>query len=251
MVHAKQHRRFRTAIARRLGLKSGDSGDKIVLSDIRKFGVSYLYIILLCFTFYSAIFPFTALSTDFFHEKWGMPLTTNEGGGFFSALFSDFTHMFSTAPGTSSIIVFASMILAPFAGTLVDRFGRRSHLMIAGSLLMIPCYLLLAFTSIPPFIPMFLLGASFVLVPAAMWPAVPLIVDENRTGTAFGLMTTFQNIGLAIFPWLNGKLRDMTQDYTASMVMFACLGVVGFVLSILLNVSDRRAGSILDRPSVN
>lgn len=232
---------------RLLGLKEEGGGEKIVLADIRKFGASYLYVILLCFTFYSAVFPFTALSTDFFHEKWGLPLTTDTGGSFLSAVFSDFRHMFSTAPGNSSIIIFASMILAPFAGTLVDRCGQRSRLMVLGSLLMIPCYLLLAFTRVPPWIPMMLLGVSFVLVPAALWPSVPLVVDSAHVGTAFGLMTMLQNVGLALFPWLNGKFRDMTGGYTASMLMFACLGLVGLVFSVLLNRADKRSGGVLDR----
>jgi MFS family permease len=231
---------------RALGLKEESGGDQIVLADIRRFGMSYLWVILLCFTFYSAVFPFTALSTDFFHEKWGLPLTTDQGGSFLAAAFSDFRHMFSTAPGNSSIIIFASMVLAPFVGSYVDRRGRRSTLMIAGSLLMIPCYLLLGFTKTPPVFAMLLLGASFVLVPAALWPAVPLVVEKGRVGTAFGLMTMLQNVGLALFPWLNGKLRDLTHDYKASMVMFSCLGLAGLVFASFLKLSDRRSGGVLD-----
>lgn len=230
-----------------LGLAEAGAGDKIVFADIRKFGPSYWYVVMLCVTFYSAIFPFTALSTDFFHEKWGLPLTAGTDGGFLAAVFANLLHMFSTAPGTSSIIIFASMCLAPFAGGFVDRVGRRAQLMVLGALLMIPCYLLLGFTTIPPMWPMLLLGASFVLVPAAMWPAVPLIVEENRVGTAFGLMTMIQNIGLGLFPWLNGRLRDLTHDYAASMVMFALLGVAGLVFAVLLQRADARAGGVLAR----
>jgi MFS-type transporter involved in bile tolerance (Atg22 family) len=80
-----------------------------------------------------------------------------------------------------------------------------------------------------------------------MWPAVPLIVEENRVGTAFGLMTMIQNIGLGLFPWLNGKLRDVTHDYASSMIMFAALGVAGLVFAILLKRSDARGGGVLDR----
>ena len=229
-----------------LGLAEAGAGDKIVLADIRKFGASYWFVVAMCVTWYSAIFPFTALSTDFFHAKWGLPLTAGTGGSFLEGVFVNLLNMFSTAPGTSSIIIFASMCLAPFAGGLVDRIGRRASLMILGALLMIPCYLLLAFTMVPPRWPMFLLGASFVLVPAAMWPSVPLIVEKNRVGTAFGLMTMIQNIGLGLFPWLNGKLRDVTQDYTASMLMFAGLGAVGLVFAVLLKRSDARAGNVLD-----
>lgn len=230
-----------------LGLAESGAGDKIVFADIRKFGASYWYVVMLCVTFYSAIFPFTALSTDFFHEKWGLPLTTGQTGGFLSAVFANLLHMFSTAPGTSSIIIFASMCLAPFAGGLVDRVGRRASLMLLGALLMIPCYLLLGFTTIPPRFPMIVLGAAFVLVPAAMWPAVPLIVEENRVGTAFGLMTMIQNIGLGLFPWLNGRLRDATHNYESSMVMFALLGVAALVFAVLLKRSDARSGGVLDR----
>ena len=120
--------------------------------------------------------------------------------------------------------------------------------MVFGSLLMIPSYLLMAFTHFPPMFPMILLGAAFVLVPAAMWPSVALIVDEKRVGTAYGLMTMIQNIGLALFPYLNGKLRDVTHDYTASMVMFASLGLVGLVFALLLRIADTREGGRLERP---
>ncbi len=231
-----------------LGLAEAGAGDKIVLSDVRKFGASYWYVVALCVTFYSAIFPFTALSTDFFHEKWGLPMTVDEGStGFLYAAVKDFLHMFSTAPGTTSIIIFASMCFAPFAGGLVDKVGRRGSLMLAGALLMIPCYLVMGFTTFPPRFPMILLGAAFVLVPAAMWPAVPLIVDKARVGTAFGLMTTIQNVGLALFPWLNGKLRVMTHSYESSMVMFASLGAAGFVFALLLLRADARSGHVLER----
>ncbi len=229
-----------------LGLEEAGAGDKIVFADIAKFGTSYWYAVALCVTWYSAIFPFTALSTDFFHDKWGLPLTAATGGSFLAGVFTNLLHMFSTAPGTSSIIIFASMCLAPFAGSMVDKIGRRASVMILGALLMIPCYLLLAFSHLAPRYPMFLLGASFVLVPAAIWPSVPLIVEKNRVGTAFGLMTMIQNIGLGLFPFLNGWLRDRTHDYTASMVMFASLGFVGLVFAILLKRSDLRSGNVLD-----
>ncbi len=230
-----------------LGLAEPSAGDHIVLADVKKFPASYWFVVMLCVTFYGGIFPFTALSTDFFHEKWGLPLEATSGGGFFAAVFQNFLHMFSTAPGTTSIIIFASMCFAPFAGGLVDRIGRRGTLMMAGSVLMVLCYLALAFSTIAPRYPMFLLGAAFVLVPAAMWPAVPLVVDEKRVGTAYGVMTMIQNVGLGLFPWLNGRLRVATEGYQASMVMFACLGVLGLVFALLLKRADRRAGGLLER----
>ncbi|MCI0419442.1 MAG: MFS transporter, partial [Acidobacteria bacterium] len=229
-----------------LGLGDGSARDRIVLADIQRFPVSYWYITFLCLTFYSAIFPFTALSTDFFAQKWGLPNASGEGLGFFQAVFFNFLHMFSTAPGTSSIVIFASMVFAPFAGNVVDRVGKRTSLMILGSLLMIPAYLMLALTTLPPAIPMIVLGAAFVIVPAALWPSVPLIVDKDRVGTAYGLLTMIQNIGLMVFPWLNGRLRVATESYTASMLMFASLGLVGLGLALALRRADRREGALLE-----
>jgi MFS family permease len=208
-------------------------------------------VVLLCVTFYSAIFPFTALSSDMLHDKWGYPSVNVMTGGFLTKVFYNFTHMFSTAGGITSITIAASMIFAPFAGGLVDRIGRRASLMVMGALLMIPAHLLLGITHWNPIPMMAVLGVSFVLVPAAMWPSVPLVVEEKRVGTAFGLMTAIQNLGLALFPYLNGKLRDMTGTYTSTQVMFSGLGVVGLIFAFLLLRADKRNGGVLEAGSSN
>ncbi|NUQ81225.1 MAG: MFS transporter [Bacteroidetes bacterium] len=231
-----------------LNLKEEGAGDKIVISEVKHFGSSFWYIAILCVLFYSAVFPFTALSTDFFVDKYGYPRVADTDGSFISQVFSSFFHMFSTAGGMSSLIIFASMVFAPFAGTILDRVGKRASIMIVGSLLMIPAYLLLALTDMNPVFPMVLLGGAFVLVPAAMWPSIALIVKRDYTGTAFGITTFIQNIGLALFPFLNGYLRDSTHSYTASMLMFASLGVLGLVFSILLLKADKANGSVLEKP---
>lgn len=231
-----------------LNLRDESAGDKIVFKDIKAFKPTFWYVTFLCLTFYAAVFPFQSLSTDFFVTKWGIARTIEAGGSFLAQVFNNFLHMFSTAGGITSIIIFASMLLAPFAGRLVDRVGRRATLMIAGSLLMIPCHLAMGLTKIYPVYPMILLGFSFVLVPAAMWPSVPLIVKSERVGTAFGLMTAIQNIGLGLFPLLNGLLRDRTGNYVASQVMFASLGLIGLVFALLLKRADRREGQGLEVP---
>ena len=231
-------------------LELADTGteEKIVFSDIKKFKPAFWHIAMLCVLFYSAIFPFTALSTDFFVDKWGIARVTESAGGFFYKVFDNFIHMFNTAGGVSSIIIFASMILAPFAGYFVDKIGKRASLMVMGSIIMIPSYLLMGFSSMYPVVPMIILGAAFVLVPAAMWPAVPLIIKKQHVGTAFGLITFIQNIGLALFPYLNGFLRDYTETYSASMLMFACLGALGLIFALLLKRADNRIGNVLEKP---
>ena len=231
-----------------LNLPKPLADEKVKLSDVKVFSKSYWYVTILCVTFYSAIFPFTALSTDFFHDKYGLPLTVPSGGGFFYQAFYNIIHMFDTAGGTTTIIIAASMFLAPFAGSLVDKIGKRASLMTIGSIFMVVAYLLMGFTYIPPKYPMMILGAAFVLVPAAMWPSIPLIVEERFQGSAYGLMTMVQNLGLALFPYLNGKLRDITHTYTASMIMFACLGFVGLIFAYLLKKADAEAGGVLEKP---
>lgn len=230
-------------------LELSDEGteEKIKLKDIKLFKPSFWYISMLCLLFYSAVFPFTALSTDFFVDKWGIARVAETSGGFIYQVFGSFLHMFSTAGGISSIIIFASMVLAPFAGHLVDKIGKRASLMVLGSIIMIPSYLMMGLTNIYPAYSMIVLGAAFVLVPAAMWPSVPLIVRKEAVGSAFGIITFIQNIGLALFPYLNGLLRDTTHTYTASMLMFASLGVFGLVFAFLLKRSDAREGGVLER----
>ncbi len=230
-----------------LKLKDEETEEKIVLRDIKQFKPSFWYVTMLCVTFYSAIFPFTALSTDFFVDKWEIARVAKTSGGFLYQIFNNFFHMFSTAGGITSIIIFASMIAAPFAGHLVDKTGKRASLMIVGSLIMIPSHLLMGVTKIYPAYPMASLGIAFVLVPAAMWPSIPLVVKKEHVGTAFGLMTMIQNIGLALFPYLNGKFRDLTHSYTSSMIMFASLGLFGLVFALLLKRADAKAGGVLER----
>lgn len=231
-----------------LKLKDEESGDKVVLRDIKFFKPTFWYVTMLCVTFYSAIFPFTSLALKFFNEKWAIPLVSSQEGGFLYKVFSNFLNMFNTAGGITSIIIFASMFLAPFAGKLVDKFGKRATIMIYGSLLMIPAHLVMGVTNLYPVIPMIVLGAAFVLVPASMWPSVPLVVKKEHVGTAFGVMTAIQNIGLGLFPYLNGKLREITGSYTASQVMFASLGLVGLFFAVLLLRANKKEGNILEKP---
>jgi len=233
---------------RLLNRKESEGGDKIVLSDVKHFKAPYWYVTFICLTFYSAIFPFTALSTHLFASKWGIPDVQPGSGSFLYQVFYNLFHMFNTAPGITSIIIFASMVFAPFAGRLVDKIGRRASLMIIGSLIMVPSHLLMGITHINPVFPMIALGAAFVLVPAAMWPSIPLLVPKDKVGTAFGLTTMIQNIGLALFPFLNGQLRQVTHSYTASMVMFAALGLFGLLFALLLKKADKVHGRILENP---
>ncbi len=201
------------------------STDKVVIRDIFKFSTSYWFIVALCITFYSGIFPFQTFAVKFFIEAHG---TTREFGGFLS-----------------SILTLFAMIATPLFGLLVDRIGKRSLFMMFGSILLIPVYLIMAYAHISLYIPMAMMGIAFSLIPAIMWPSVAYIVDESKLGTAYGLMTMIQNIGLAGFNLLVGWANDYAGasatnpgGYNLGMWIFSCLGFFGLMFAFLLRRSE-------------
>ena len=192
--------------------------DKIIFKDIFKFNRSFWYITLLCVTFYSAVFPFQTFAVKFFIEAHGV---TREFGGFLS-----------------SLLTFFAMVFTPLFGLLADKMGKRALLMMVGSLLLIPVFLMLVYTKINLIVPMAIMGISFSLVPAVMWPSVAYIIEESRLGTAYGLMTMIQNIGLAGFNFLIGWVNDFSGGYTAGMWIFSSLGFFGLFFAFLLRKQE-------------
>ena len=197
------------------------STDKVVFADLFRFGVSYWYIVALCITFYSAIFPFQTFAVKFFIEAHG---TSREFGGFLSSMLTLF-----------------AMIATPIFGLWVDRIGKRALLMMFGSLLLIPVYLMMAYTHVNLYFPMALMGVAFSLIPAVMWPSVAYIVDQSKLGTAYGLMTMIQNIGLFGFNLMIGWANDYSHagpdnphGYNLGMWIFSILGFLGLTFAFLL-----------------
>lgn len=203
---------------------------------------SFIYICLLCVTFYSAVFPFQAYCPDLLHNKFGLDIN-------WSGILS-------------SVIIWGTIVFTPVFGSYVDKKGKRASLMILGSVLLIAAHLVLSLTYLSPYIAMFTLGIAFSLVPAAMWPSVALIVDEKKLGTAYGFMGSLQNLGLWAFPILAGYILDRTNpgvapdsgnlDYTWTILMFAVLGVLGLLFAFLLKHYDAKdTGYGLEKPSVS
>jgi MFS family permease len=207
-----------------------ESTDKIVLKDIWKFGTSYWYIVALCITFYSGIFPFQTFAVKFFMEAHG---ASRELGGFLSSMLTAF-----------------AMICTPLFGLVVDRIGKRALFMMFGSLLLVPVYLIMAYTRITLYAPMAFMGIAFSLIPAVMWPSVAYIVDQKKLGTAYGLMTLIQNIGLAGFNLLIGWANDYSgasaqnpAGYRLGMWIFSSLGLFGLLFAYLLHRSETGPGA--------
>ena len=178
--------------------------------------------------------------------------------------------MRGTAETIFAVFPLLAVAITPILGNYVDHKGKAASMLMIGSLLLIICHLTFAFILpqfkgsaaggvIVAYLTILVLGASFSLVPAALWPSVPKLVDEKIIGSAYALIFWIQNIGLWLFPLLIGKVLDKTNpgvtdqtalDYTAPLVMLACLGVAALLLGLLLKVVDKKKGIGLELPNI-
>jgi MFS family permease len=213
--------------------------DKLQFKGIFRFDVSYWLVVGLCFTFYSAIFPFRTFAIDFLTNK----VLAAHGG--VAAAEAVRIVALKQAGRLNSLLPLTAMIATPLFGLLVDRVGKRAWFMMFGSLLLMPVYLMMAYTNISLYVPVMLMGLAFSLIPAVMWPSVAYIVDQSRLGTAYALMTLIQQIGFFIMNLLIGKANDYAGaglqnpgGYGLGMWIFSVLGFVGMAFAILLRIRE-------------
>jgi MFS family permease len=195
---------------------------------------SYLFVVLLCATFYAVVFPFQDYLADLLRHKFGYAEVTA----------GDFT----------SLIPWGAAVFTIIFGALVDRKGLRATLMIGGSSLLLLTSLLFGLTHVTPWLLVPLFGIAFSLVPSAMWPAVALIVEEKRLGTAYGLMTWMQNLWWWVMALLVGWVLDRTNpdvtaetlqagtgvyNYTPTMLLFSGMAAIAVVMAFGLKLADR------------
>ena len=191
-------------------------------------------------------------------------------------------YMRGTAETIFAVFPLLAVAITPILGSYVDNKGKAASMLMIGSLLLILCHLTFAFV-LPTFkgnaiggvvvayVTILVLGASFSLVPAALWPSVPKLVDEKIIGSAYALIFWIQNIGLWLFPLLIGKVLDNTNpdlveavnngtldpavaatqyDYTWPLVMLACLGVAALIIGIILKRVDNKRHLGLEEPNI-
>lgn len=191
---------------------------------------------MLCVLYYSGIFPFQRYAPNYVQETLGVSAETA------SRLFSFFPIL--------------AMVLTPFLGAFLDYKGKGATMLIIGAVIMTCCHLCFAF--LLPAVPqvwlaltlILILGVSFSLVPAALWPSVPKIIDANILGSAYCLIFWIQNIGLCLVPLLIGKTLDATGGYQVPMVIFASFGVLAILFGIWLKILDRKKHYGLEKPNV-
>lgn len=191
-------------------------------------------------------------------------------------------YMRQSAAAIFAVFPLLAVGITPILGKYVDYKGKAASMLVLGALLLIACHLTFAFILpqfknspvggvIVAYLTILVLGASFSLVPASLWPSVPKLVDAKIIGSAYALIFWIQNIGLWLFPMLIGKVLDSTNpqitealangtmteevasvsyNYTAPLVMLACLGVAALVLGLVLKALDAKKHLGLELPNV-
>ena len=228
---------------------NGEPEDPFKISDLGILFTSKTFLIVasLCVLYYSAIFPFQKFATSMLENR--LDMATEDA----SALFSWFP--------------VGAMILTPLLGWFLDNKGKGATMLIIGALLMSICHLTFALyplngsssSFVIAYIAIIVLGISFSLVPAALWPSVPKLVENRYLGSAYSVIFWIQNIGLWAFPiiigkalvWANpGVAAGGEYDYKVPMLIFASLGVFAFLLGLWLKAENKKKGYGLEDPNI-
>ena len=179
-------------------------------------------------------------------------------------------YMRGTAETIFAVFPLLAVAITPILGNYVDHKGKAASMLMLGSILLVVCHLTFAFVlpslkgnavggTIVAYVTILVLGASFSLVPAALWPSVPKLVDEKIIGSAYAAIFWIQNIGLGLFPALIGIVLNKTNeagtaahelDYTMALVMLAALGIAALLISIYLRAVDKKKGYGLEEPNI-
>lgn len=233
---------------RKLEQQEGESGEEpeepFKISDLSKLFTSKTFLIVsaLCVLYYSAIFPFQKYAINMLECNLGLSAAQVGNIFFFFPL------------GAAAI--------TPLLGTFLDRKGKGASMLMVGAILMTVCHLTFAVVPLTKpiaYAAIILLGISFSLVPAALWPSVPKLVENRYLGSAYSIIFWIQNIGLCIFQILIGyvllatnlSVTDPTQyDYMVPMLIFASLGVIAFFLGLWLKREDTKHHYGLEEPNI-
>lgn len=232
------------------GEEEEEAEEPFKFSDLGKvFGSGVFWVVaILCVLYYSAIFPFQKFATEMLHYKVGFAI-------------KDAADYFSYFP-------LGAACVTPALGYYLDRKGKGATMLIFGSILMIVCHLTFA---LYPFIygstsstiiamsAIVVLGVSFSLVPATLWPAVPKLIDNKVLGSAYSAIFWIQNVGLMTVPIIVGSVLDSVnktvpegqpKDYTLAMLVFASFGVIALLMSLFLKAVDSKKHYGLELPNV-
>ena len=245
---------------RQLGISGngGDGEEEFKASDLKNILTSRIFwvVALLCVLYYSAIFPF---------QRYGANMLQCNLDGISP---TDASNIFRWFP-------IGAAVITPFLGSYLDHKGKGATMLMWGAILLIACHLIFAFvlpsthSYLIAYSTIVLLGISFALVPAALWPSVPKIIDEKVLGSAYCLIFWVQNFGLCFVPMLIGSVLASSNadnpaviaakesgaefipyNYTVPLVIFACFGVAALLLAGYLKLIDKKHNYGLELPNI-
>lgn len=205
-----------------------------------QFNPSYWYVVGVCLTFYSAIFPFRTFAIDFFTSR----LLATQGGVEAPEAIHVLVHQ--QAGFYASLLPLSAMVATPLLGLVSDKIGRRATLMLLAALILAPVYLLMGYTQVSLLVPLCMMGIAFAVIPALMWPSVAYLVDQSRLGTAYALMTLIEQIGFFVMNLTIGSANDHQhagpaniEGYRFGLLIFTTLSFAGVLFTWLLRRRER------------
>jgi MFS family permease len=212
--------------------------EEIKLTAALKFPLTFWLLSLSCVTVYCTVLPFNNIASNFIEQKWlsreyPQPLTTDEQN-----------EMDTKANNLMAITYTVAGFITPVLGFAIDRVGLRAALNVVAAALIVLVHVLLGHTYVFPTGPLVVLGLCYSIYASALWPSVALVIEPDLQGTAYGIVTAVQNLGLALSPVAIAALQPPTNcdgSYTCVENFFIGLGVAGTICGIALNIADCRA----------
>ncbi|KAK6195515.1 hypothetical protein SNE40_000928 [Patella caerulea] len=204
------------------------SDEKIRITDVKEFPLTFWLISVICVAYYVAVFPFVGLGLVFFEMKFGFTPTL--------------------ANSVNSLVYIISAGASPLFGFLIDKSGKNIFWVITGILSTLGCHAVLAFTFINPFVAMSIMGLAYSILASALWPMVSLVVKSNQLGTAYGIMQAIQNLGLAVISLVAGIIVD-SKGYLILEVFFLAWLCLALIAAVLLYLVDASRGGLLNLSS--
>ncbi|KAK8784744.1 hypothetical protein V5799_008891, partial [Amblyomma americanum] len=202
------------------------AGEVVKLTDVRYFPKTFWLLCFICVSYYVTIFPFIGLGTVFFQRKYQ-----------FSAV---------EANSVDSVPYLISAFASPVFGILVDLLGRNLIWVTVAVFGTLAAHGLLAFTFLNPWVAMVLMGLMYSLLACAFWPLVAMVIPEHQLGTAYGIMQSVQNLGLAVIAMVSGMIVDSSGYFILEVFLMAWL-CCSLIACLLLLIVNAKQGGVLNR----